>query len=289
MIELDIRKKLRAPHSDFMLQVQFAVEGGELASLFGASGAGKTTLLRCIAGLEAPDEGFIRVGDAIWFDSGKGINLPIQRRRAGFMFQGYALFPNMSVRGNLEFAQKKGARARVDEMLELMKLTELQHRNPDTLSGGEQQRVALARTLISEPCLLLLDEPFAALDHETKSRLQDELLSLQRRLNLTALMVSHSVAEVYKLSRQVIVLEAGRVARTGAPAKVFGGLAAGGKFTFAGEVLNIEPADVAFAVTLLVGNQIVRVIATREEAEQLKTGSRVMLLPKAFNPIMLPV
>lgn len=289
MIELDIRKKLFSVHGEFTLDLQLSIENGELVTLFGESGAGKTTLLRCLSGLTQPDEGSIRVRRETWFDSARGIDLAVQRRRAGFVFQDYALFPNMSVRGNLEFAQRKGASPqRVADLIEMMKLGELQHRRPDSLSGGQRQRVALARALAAEPELLLLDEPFSALDHEARQRLQDELLHLQRRFSLTTVLVSHDVGEAYKLSRRVAVLEHGRIARIGTPAEIFGGAHAGGKFSFAGEVLAVEPTDVVFAVTLLVGNQVVRVIATADEARHLKPGGRVMLLSKAFNPVLLP-
>jgi len=291
MIELDIRKKLLGTLGEFTLDVKLHIEQGEFVTLFGESGAGKTTLLRCLAGLADPDAGYIRVHGATWFERqgfDRQIKLPVQQRRVGYMFQDYALFPNMSVRGNLEFALRKGAnRRRVAELIELMALGELQHRKPNSLSGGQQQRVALARALAAEPQLLLLDEPFSALDHATKLRLQDEVLCMQRHYGLTTIMVSHDVSEVYRLSKRVLILEQGNIVRAGSPAEVFGAGQAGGKFSFAGEVLAIEAADVVFAVTLLVGNQIVRVIASADEAQRLKPGDRVMLMSKAFNPVLV--
>ncbi len=289
MIELDIRKRLHGAHGEFAIELQLRIAQGEFVTLFGESGAGKTSLLRCLAGLAEPDEGVIRVNGATWFDSASKVSLPPQRRRAGLMFQDYALFPNMSVRGNLEFALRKGARrGRVDELIEMMALGELQQRKPATLSGGQQQRVALARALVSEPNLLLLDEPFSALDQETRLRLQDEMLALQKRFKLTTVLVSHDVSEVYKLAQRVLVIERGRIVREGTPAQVFGAGQAAGKFCFAGEVLAIEAADVVYAVTLAVGNQVVRVIATAEEAQRIKVGDRVTLLSKAFNPVLVP-
>lgn len=286
-MHIAIRKKLGGPQGEFALDVDLRVEEGEFLTLFGPSGAGKTTLLRCIAGLETPDSGTIQCGGERWYDSAQRNSLPTQQRRVGFMFQDYALFPNMTVRGNLEFAQRKGAqRKHIDELIDMMALGELQHSKPGTLSGGQKQRVALARALAAEPRLLLLDEPLSALDQETRLRLQDEILRMQRQFGLTTLMVSHDVSEVYKLSRRVIIIEGGRAVREGSPAEVFGAGQGGGKFRFAGEVLAIEPADVVFAVSILVGNQIVRIIATPDEAAQLKVGSRVMLLSKAFNPML---
>jgi molybdate transport system ATP-binding protein len=288
MIELDIKKKLLGAQGEFTLEVKLRIEQGEFVTLFGESGVGKTTLLRCLAGLIEPDAGSIRINGEAWFDSATQTRLPVQQRRVGYMFQDYALFPNMSVRGNLEFALRKGAnRQRVAELIEMMNLGELQHRQPATLSGGQQQRVALARALASESHLLLLDEPFSALDQETKVRLQNEVLRLQRHFGLTTVMVSHDVSEVYRLSKRVLIIEHGRIVREGSPAVVFGAGQASGKFSFAGEILAIEAADVVFAVTLLVGNQIVRVIATADEAQRLKPGERVTLMSKAFNPVLV--
>lgn len=290
MIEIEITKKLISAQGEFTLALQLNIVQGEFISLFGESGAGKTTLLRCLAGLEKPDGGSIKVNGETWFDGKSGFMLPARHRHAGYMFQDYALFPNMSVRGNLEFALRPGAnRERVSELIELMGLGELQQRKPGTLSGGQKQRVALARALAAEPCLLLLDEPFSALDHANRVRLQDEVLRLQRHFGLTTVMVSHDVSEVYKLSQRVMVIEQGSIAKQGSPAEVFKAGQSSGKFSFAGEVLEIASADVVFAVTLLVGNQIVRVIATADEAKNLKQGDRVMLMSKAFNPVLVPV
>jgi molybdate transport system ATP-binding protein len=290
MLELSLSKQLHSARGAFHLDVNFKVEPGQFVTLFGPSGSGKTTLLRCLAGLARPDAGHIRLGDAWWFDHDQGVNLPVQRRRVGLMFQDYALFPNMTVRGNLEFARRADTpRRRIDELIEMMDLGELQHRRPARLSGGQQQRVALARTLVSAPQLLLLDEPFSALDAAIRLRLQEELLQLQRRFGLTTIMVSHDIGEVYRLSQQVFVLEGGGLVRQGQPAHVFSTDLASGKFSFTGEVLAIEAADVVYAVTVLVGNQIVRVIASRGEAAQLRVGCQVVLLSKAFNPNILRI
>jgi molybdate transport system ATP-binding protein len=287
MIEIDIQKKLFSAQGEFLLNLQMNIQQGEFISLFGQSGAGKTSLLRCLAGLESPDSGIIKVNGESWFDSKSGTMLRAQHRRAGYMFQDYALFPNMTVRGNLEFALRPGAnRQRVGELIEMVGLGELQLRKPATLSGGQKQRVALARALAAEPQLLLLDEPFSALDQTTRVRLQDEVMRLQRHFGLTTVMVSHDIGEVYKLSQRVLVIEHGCIAKQGTPAGVFKAGQASGKFSFAGEVLEIDTADVVFAVTLLVGNQVVRVIATPEEVSNLKQGDRVMLMSKAFNPVL---
>ncbi len=272
------------------LALNLDIPPGEFVTLFGKSGAGKTTLLRLLAGLTDPDEGMLKVDGETWFDSARGINLAPQKRKTGFVFQDYALFPNMTVRGNLEFAlDNPRDRVRVDELLETMGLGALQGRRPTELSGGQRQRVALARALVRQPRLLLLDEPLSALDAETRLRLQDEILRIHRSFGITTLLVSHDLGEVFKLASRVLVIERGRVARRGRPMEVFSELQVGGKFQFTGEVLAIERNDVVFAVSVLVGNRIVTVTATDEEIRELRVGDRIMLFSKAFNPMLLRI
>jgi len=288
MIEAHIKKSLHGSDGDFMLDINLALAPGEFVALFGPSGSGKTTLLRCLAGLEQADDGHIKAAGDVWLDTASNLSVATQYRHVGYMFQDYALFPNMTVRGNLEFALRKGASSkRVDDMLELMGLTELQQQKPERLSGGQKQRVALARTLVSEPRLLLLDEPLSALDSTIRQRLQDEIVQMQRQLGVTTLMVSHDVAEVYKMASRVLKIEAGKLTEQGAPAEVFSAGKTSGKFRFTGEILAIEPVDVVFALTVLVANRIVRVVAMPDEAAELKLGDKVLLVSKAFNPMIL--
>ncbi len=288
MIQAHLKKRLHGADGEFELDVTLDVAQGEFIALYGPSGVGKTTLLRCLAGLDHPEKGRVVVNGTTWVDTAKKIHLPPQLRRVGYAFQDYALFPNMTVRGNLEFAIRKGAdHKRVDELLEMMELGELQQRRPETLSGGQKQRVALARALASEPGLLLLDEPLSALDAVIRSRLQDEILRLQRHFGVTTILVSHEVGEVYKLAHRVLVMEVGLIARQGSPSEVFSTGQTSGKFRFTGEILAIEPMDVMVALTVLVGNQIVRVVAMPKEAAALSVGDQVMLVSKAFNPMVI--
>lgn len=288
MIKAQINKQLHGANGGFQLDVSLNIAEGEFIALFGASGVGKTTLLRCLAGLEQAEQANIVVKEQIWEDTATRVYLATQLRRVGYMFQDYALFPNMTVQANLEFALRKGSRKqRVQELIEMMNLGELQQQKPETLSGGQKQRVALARALASEPNLLLLDEPFSALDAEMRHRLHHELLSLQKSLGLTTVIVSHDVGEVYKLASRVLVMESGRIARQGTPAEVFSAGQTSGKFRFTGEILALEPMDVLCSLTVLVGNQIVRVVAMPDEAKQLSVGDAVMLVSKAFNPMVL--
>ncbi len=288
MLELSLQKHLHTAAGDTTLRLDFQVHAGQFVTLFGESGAGKTTCLRCIAGLTRPEAGRIVVNGETWFDHARRIDLPPQRRRVGFVFQDYALFPNLDVRDNLRIAlPDKRAERRVDELLELMGLRELERRRPDTLSGGQRQRVALARALARKPELLLLDEPLSALDGETRAYLQDEILRIHRHTGITTLIVSHDLGEVYKLSDKVVVIEGGGIKIQGHPGDVFSERRISGKFQFTGTVLAIEPSDVVHTLSILVGQRIVQVVASAQEARDLQAGDSVMLVSKAFNPVVI--
>lgn len=290
MIEVQLQKRLNGAQGAFTLNISMQIAQGEMVALYGASGAGKTTVLRCLAGLEQAEQGWIRVQDQYWYHASQRVNLSPQQRQVGLMSQDFALFPNMSVRGNIAFALPKGRKAsRVNTLLEIMGLQALQHHMPATLSGGQKQRVALARTLASEPSLLLLDEPLSALDATMRTYLQDELLQLQKSTGLTTVMVSHEVGEVYKLAQRVLVMRDGKIVESGTPIEVFARGETSGKFRFYGEVLAMEPVEVLVSLTVLVSNQIVRVVAMPDEAASLKVGDRVMLVSKAFNPMVIPL
>ena len=195
--------------------------------MFGQSGAGKTTTLRAIAGIVAPDEGRISIGDDIYFDSAEGKNLSIQKRRVGYVFQEYALFPHMTAEQNVAYGMKekgdKGVRRRqrAREMLTLFHIEHVRQRYPQNMSGGEQQRTALARALASDPAVVLLDEPLSAVDAETRSRLLDEVVAAQERVRIPFVYVTHNTTEAMRLGSQVVVLHEGRVKQTGHPAEVF--------------------------------------------------------------------
>lgn len=288
MIHAQLQKRLHGAQGEFQLDVSLEVAEGEFVALYGPSGVGKTTLLRCLAGLTSPDAGQLSVDGETWLDTVARLNMTPQQRRVGYMFQDYALFPNMTVRGNVEFALRRGTgKQRVDELLALMRLGELQSRKPETLSGGQKQRVALARALASAPRLLLLDEPLSALDPEIRAHLQDEILRLQRHFGVTAIIVSHDVGEVYKLANRVLLMEAGHLARQGSPAEVFSHGHTSGKFRFTGELLEKQAVDVMVALTVLIGNQLVRVMAMPEEAAAMHAGDKIVLVSKAFNPLVL--
>ncbi|MFN7119569.1 MAG: sulfate/molybdate ABC transporter ATP-binding protein [Saprospiraceae bacterium] len=194
---------------ELTLQLDLQVQAGERIAILGPSGSGKTTLLRMLAGLTKPDSGHIIFNTQIWFDAAKKINRPPQQRRVGLMFQEYALFPNMTVRQNLEYAAQKPHKQVVKELIDIVELNELVDRYPNTLSGGQQQRVALARALAAEPQLLLLDEPLSALDADMRERLQQYIITLQHKYQLTTIWVTHSEEEVRKVAQRVLLLQNG--------------------------------------------------------------------------------
>jgi molybdate transport system ATP-binding protein len=221
MISLQVRKSLNAAGGEMLLQLDLRIERGELVTLYGPSGAGKTSTLRMLAGLLSPQSGQIRVNGKTWFDAEAGINLPPGQRNIGYVFQDYALFPNMTVRENLCFALGKGeADNKVDEQLDVMELGALAGQKPAMLSGGQQQRVALARALVQQPDILLLDEPLSALDPPLRRRLSDHLQQLHRSLGLTTILVSHDSREILQLADRVMEMQEGKVIRTGTPQEI---------------------------------------------------------------------
>jgi len=205
--------KIFKPLSGFALDVGFDI-GPEVLGILGASGSGKSMTLRCIAGLETPSRGKIAVNGKVLFDSAQGINVPSKDRRIGFLFQNYALFPHLSVAQNVAFGlqhlSESEQQLRVKEQLILMQMSGLENRYPHELSGGQQQRVALARAIAPSPDLLLLDEPFSALDTHLRSQLERELMQTLVNYRGITLFVSHNLEEVYRVCKNLLVLAEGR-------------------------------------------------------------------------------
>lgn len=285
-IELSVKKKLFTATGEFTFKADLQINNGEIVSFFGPSGVGKTTMLRIIAGLTDADEGFVKVGGQFWLDTADGTNLPPRKRKVGFVFQHYALFPNMSVRENLQFAQKNVDKQHLDELLEIFGLVNLQHRKPGVLSGGQNQRVALARALARKPDLLLLDEPLSALDIEMRSSLQDEILHVHKLWGITTILVSHDLPEVFKLCNRVITFNNGRVTDDGNPYDIFANYKISGKLQFVAEVLKVEKEDVVDIHTLLIGNSPVKIAVCNNRQASFLPGDKVLVISKAFNPII---
>jgi len=216
MSGLEVELAQRAP---VPLAATFSCAAGELLALVGPSGSGKTTLLRAIAGLVDPVEGRIVVGGETWLDTARGLRLTPQRRRVGLVFQSYALFPHLTALDNVAIAMSgPDARDRALALLHKVRLAGLEGRHPDALSGGQQQRVALARALAREPRVLLLDEPFSAVDQATRQTLYRELAELRRTVSVPIVLVTHDLFEARTLADRMVILDRGETLQAGTPA-----------------------------------------------------------------------
>lgn len=202
------------------LTLGFTLKQGELLALVGPSGAGKTTALRVIAGLHRTDQARVTVGGQVWTDMARGLALPPHRRSLGMVFQSYALFPHLTAVENVMIAMTKADPAAAARLLDLVQMQGFADRRPDQLSGGQQQRVAVARALAREPQVLLLDEPFSAVDRAQREALQGELLALRDRLLMPVVLVTHDLNEAQILSDRMLVLDQGRMVRLGPTAEV---------------------------------------------------------------------
>lgn len=242
----------RGDSEGFELNVHLRAGAG-ITVLFGSSGAGKTLTLNCLAGFTRPDEGRILVRDEIYFDAATRVHVPPQQRRCGYMFQDHALFPHMTVRENLRFAAA-AARSennrplhrhrRVNELLEQFELADLAARTPAQLSGGQRQRAALARVLVGDPRLLLLDEPTRGLDARLRSAFYDVLQKTRERLNIPAVLVTHDLEECFQLADFVCLMEGGRMLQAGSRETVFAKPASLEVARMLG-AYNIVPAEIA--------------------------------------------
>jgi molybdate transport system ATP-binding protein len=261
------------------MEIDFTLPGNSVLALTGPSGAGKTTLLRQIAGLATPESGRIIFGQNQWLDTTSRIHIPAQQRHIGFVFQDYALFPNMTVMQNLEFALPKIHNAElIGHLLETAGLTQLTDRKPHQLSGGQQQRVALARALVREPELLLMDEPFAALDPDMQLQLQDLLLKLHRERPFTVIVVTHDMGEIFRLADQVAMLEMGKVTRFGTPQEVYLPDSAQPDAPFIyGEVLTTERRGEALLIRAWIDGKIRQLEIPQHLEAQMQPGAKFTL------------
>lgn len=222
MLSVHIKKKLK----DFDLDVDFDMEEG-IVGFLGSSGCGKSMTLKCIAGIETPDEGKIILDDQVLFDKKAGINLAPQKRKVGYLFQNYALFPHMTVRQNIEAGLSSSNKSKqekkeiVERLLQQFHIKELEKSYPIRISGGQQQRAALARMMAAEPNFLLLDEPFSALDAYLKEKLMQEMMSYLRQFKKGVIMVSHSRDEVYQMCSDTVIMHRGVLETTGKTKDIF--------------------------------------------------------------------
>lgn len=261
MLAAQIRIERRNSHaSPFLLDVSIEVPAG-ITILFGPSGAGKSTLLDCVAGLVRPDAGRIVAGEEVLFDSSNGLNVPAQKRRTAYVFQTLALFPHLSVEDNVAYGlsglNEEERLRRIGEILAAFRVEKLRRQKPGAISGGERQRAALARSLVTEPRVLLLDEPLTGLDAELKAAIVDDLRAWNAANRIPILYVTHSREEVDALGERVIALENGRVASRGVPMEVLDAprrkrlaQAAGFENLLSGTVRDLREADGVMRVRL---------------------------------------
>lgn len=211
MLELDFSQRL----GDLAMEVNVTLPGRGITAIFGLSGAGKTSLINVIGGLTRPDRGRVVLNERVLVDRERGVWLPPEKRRVGYVFQDARLFPHYRVQGNLEYGMASEMRAQFDGIVDLLGIRPLLRRFPRTLSGGEKQRVAIGRALLTAPEVLLMDEPLASLDLPRKRELMPYLERLARDVNIPILYVSHSMDEILRLAQQVVVLDAGKVRAAG--------------------------------------------------------------------------
>ena len=287
---VDIKKSFPNGRGEaFTLDAAFSIPKGKITVIFGPSGSGKSTILRLLAGLEKAEHGHILNGGKTWFDSAKGLDLPPKDRRTGFLFQDLALFPHMNVMQNLLYTTGKKNRAKAEELLEMTQLSGLKDRRPDELSGGQRQRLALARALAGSPNLLLLDEPFSALDREVKKKLYDELTTLHDSLGFTAVMVTHDMAEAYRLAEHAVILKEGKVTKEGSPEEVFLGKSLSTRIQLPAKVIAMESDEIHTLLTVEEGLRTFRVFVDNEEAEKIEIGDEVIVAAKASDALVFKV
>ena len=279
-----IEGRIRHHVGEFTLEIEWAVGAGQSMGIIGPSGAGKTTTLRAIAGLLRPSEGQIVIGGQTVFDSTAAIWVPPHQRRVGYMPQRYALFPHLTVEENVAFGlggwRPRAREARVIDLLERLQIKELATRYPHQISAGQQQRVALGRALAPDPVLLLLDEPFAALDLDLRRNLKQTLLDIRRDSGVTMLLVTHDPSDAMTLTDQVIAMEDGRVVAQGPPMDVLNRPAAQPisqltqvENVFLGTVTETSPSD-GLMTCDLDGVTLVAPFADLQQGDAVRIGIR---------------
>ncbi len=282
-LSLNIKKNLCGSTGPFTLDTAMVIPPGSIAALHGPSGAGKTTLLRIIAGLDAPDNGRVDFDGDIWFDSSLRVNVPPHRRKIGFVFQDYGLFPTMTVEQNITYGMRENRNREWPVFLmETFELAAFRDSRPASLSGGQRQRTALARAIAGKPSLLLLDEPLSAVDGATRASLQDAIKHLGDSFAVTTILVSHDLAEIFRLSDMVFHLGSGRIIEAGSPAAVF--RAPRDRLQFTGTVLAVKAEGVVGILTVVIGTEISRIAIPLAEALGYSEGDPVAVSFKAFAP-----
>jgi len=274
--------------------ISFEVEKNELLTLLGPSGCGKTTTLRCIAGLEKPEHGEIYIRDRLVFSSQKKIFIPPDKRRLGIVFQSYAIWPHMTVFQNIAYplverkVRKQEIETRVRNILRLTGLEEFDQRYATFLSGGQQQRVALARSLVYNPVLLLLDEPLSNLDAKLRESMRVEIVELQKKVNITAIYVTHDQAEAMAISNRIVVMNEGKIVQLDSPQRIYSNPRnqfvaqfIGRSKLFSGQVAKQIPGSKYRLVKIKVGGQIYEMECNVPPS--IKEGEKLTICVKDVN------
>jgi len=284
MIEFSLQKKLKAANGEMLFHAAYKTTQNAFIGIYGPSGAGKTSLLRMLAGFLEPDSGAVHINNKTWYDSRNKINLAPQKRKTGFVFQDYALFPNMTVKENLLFAlDKETPKGIVEDLLIMVELEQFYKRKIQTLSGGQRQRVALARALVRKPELLLLDEPLSALDSELREKLQSLLLKIHNEFKLTTLLVSHDIAEMIRLTDEIIFLKNGMIEKHGSPVSIFSSKQNNGTVQVTGIVVEKIKTDI---ICLMIGKELVELSCTENEITSLEKGDAVIVSFSECRPVV---
>lgn len=283
MLEFDLTKQFGKGNSSFLLDVKARLPTGKIIGIFGPSGAGKSSFLRLLSGLEKPDKGYLKIKSEVWSDTTNRFFLKPQQRTVGYLFQAYSLFPNMTVAENLAFAAEKNIDPiQLKELLVATQLIDKKDQYPISLSGGEQQRAALARALVRHPALLLLDEPLAALDDAIRISLQNYILALHKRFQPTTILVSHDRQELAKLCDLVVELKAGKIVQMGSPALLFGDTHTIDLTTGTFRVLTLTRNEQNLIVELVAGNQKIKMALNNASWPELKSGDTIQLKGTEF-------
>ncbi len=275
-LKLNLKKYL----DGFSLNVNLSIQE-DLMVLFGPSGAGKSLILKMVSGIVMPDEGFVEIGEEKVYDSVNRINLPVRSRRIGYLFQDYALFPHMTVYENIAYGINQLERSliqiKVNELIEVMRLTGLEKRYPHELSGGQKQRCALARTLAIEPRVLLLDEPFSALDFQVREKLRADLLRIHTLYPITTILVTHDLEEAFMLGKKIAVINNGRIEQAGPREDVFyrPGTRSVARFIGTRNIFDGTIVGVDKHLVTMLNKDIGLVKAFVAEGTQLQTGQDV--------------
>ncbi len=223
-LSFHLKKHFPSRSGGFSIDIRLSAEEN-MTVLFGPSGAGKSLVLNMLSGIVRPDQGFVRIKEREVFNSETGINIPIRDRKIGYLFQDYALFPHMTVFENIAYGinslPKNKIKTKVEDLLDLMRISGLEHRFPKELSGGQKQRAALARTLATEPRILLLDEPFSALDYQVREKLRADLLRIHQKYPITTFFVTHDLEEAFVMGDNIAIINNGRLEQFGAREEVF--------------------------------------------------------------------